>query len=96
MEKEKIIIDLNVLNEGLFSTFLSAIGGWLLGKHSQKVVIKGKQDQIDILTSYLKSMKRNQADKDQLVDKLISIKSSSRSISDMKKRFLDATGINLP
>jgi hypothetical protein len=95
-EKETVYIDLNVLNEGLFSTFLSAIGGWLMGKHSQKVVIKGKEDQIELLKSYLVSMKKNQHDKDELINKLIAIKANSRNVNDMRSQFEDATGIRLP
>ncbi len=97
MEKDKKkIIDIRILNEGLFSHFLTAISGFLLGKHSTKTVIKGKQQEIDTLKNYLISMKKNQKEKDELINKLISIKSSSRSISDMKKDFYDQTGIKLP
>lgn len=95
MEKKKII-DLRVLNEGLFSHFLSAIGGFLLGKHSTNTIIKGQKEQIEILKNYLKTMKKNQKEKDELIDKLISIKNSSKSIQDMKKKFFDETGIKLP
>jgi len=96
MKQEKIIIDLNVLTEGMFSHFLAAIGGFLLGKSSQKTVIRGQKDQIDILRNYLISTKKNQQEKDQLIDKLISIKANSRDVNDMKRQFKAETGINLP
>lgn len=97
MEKDKKkIIDIRILNEGLFSHFLTAIGGFLLGKRSTKTVIKGKQAEIDTLKTYLKAMKKNENEKNELVNKLLSIKSSSRSIDDMKKDFFDQTGIRLP
>ena len=60
MNKEKTVIDLNVLNEGMFSHFLAILGGWIAGKHSQKAVIRGKEEEIAILRDYLKSVKRNQ------------------------------------
>lgn len=93
---ETTIIDLSLLNEGMFSTFLSAIGGWLLGKASQKTVIKGQKDQIDILKNYLISMKKNQKEKDELINKLLAVKANSRDINDMISQFKDITGISLP
>lgn len=97
MEKDKKkIIDIRVLNEGLFSHFLTALGGWFMGKRSQNVIIKGQKDTIETLKNYLINIKRNQKEKDELINKLISIKSSSSSIEDMRKKFKTETGIDLP
>lgn len=95
-KEEKQIIDLDVLNEGMFSYFLTAIGGWLLGKKSQNTVIRGQKDQIEVLRDYLVSIKKNQKEKDALIQKLLTVKSTSRDINDLKDQFFDATGVKLP
>ncbi len=96
MSDKKVIINLDVLNEGIFSHLLSAIGGFLFGKGSQKTVIRGQKDQIDLLKNYLIGMKKNTKEKDELINKLLAVKANSRDINDMKKQFLDLTGVSLP
>jgi len=93
---ETNIIDLRILNEGLFSHFIAAITGFLTGKHSQKTVIRGQKDQIDILKNFLISMKKNQREKDELIRKLTQIQASTSNINQMRDMFRKETGINLP
>jgi hypothetical protein len=70
---EKKIIDLRVINEGLFSHLLAAISGWVLGRSPLNTKIKGQKDQIEILKKYLEALKKSNADKDALVSKLMTI-----------------------
>ncbi len=93
---EALTEEKKVLQEGLFKAFLAGVVGFLLGKRSNNLVIKGQKDQIDTLTKYLEKMKSSSSEKDQLIDRLTTIQASSRSISDLKRRFKDETGISLP
>jgi hypothetical protein len=85
-----------VLQEGLFKAFLAGVVGFLLGKHSNNMVIKGQKDQIDTLTKYLEKTRNSASEKDRLIDRLTTLQASSRSISDLKRQFKDETGISLP
>jgi hypothetical protein len=85
-----------VLQEGLFKAFLAGVVGFLLGKRSNNLIIKGQKDQIDTLTKYLEKTRSSASEKDRLIDRLTTLQASSRSISDLKRQFKDETGISLP
>jgi len=96
ISEKKKIIDLRVLNEGLFANFLTGVVGFLLGKRSMNTVIKGKTEDIETLTKYLKAMKRSGKEKDALINKLVTMQASSSSIENLKRDFFNSTSIKLP
>jgi len=108
MGSQKRIIDLKefstaalteekkVLQEGLFRSFLAGVVGFLLGKRSNNLVIKGQKDQIETLTKYLEKMKSSASEKDRLISKLQTLSASTSSVEKLKSDFYSSTGIRLP
>lgn len=95
-KKDIKIIDLRILNEGLFRDFLIGVIGFIAGKHSLKTKIKGTEEQISTLTDYLKAMKKSGAEKDRLINKLMTLQASTSNVSRLKDEFFHSTGVKLP
>lgn len=93
---EALTEEKKILKEGLWKTLLAGLAGWLLGKRSQKLIIRGKESQIKDMEKMLTNVYKSNKEKDELIDKLRTMAMNTSNINKLRDDFYAATGVRLP